>query len=363
MKKVLISGYYGFNNAGDEAVLYSLVAALRGVHDNLEITVLSDDPAHTIKSYDVKAINRWDKKAIYQAIKETDLVISGGGSLLQDVTSKNGILYYLGILGIARILRKKVLIYSQGIGPIKIKRNRFLTGKILNKAAAITVRDIDSKKDLEKMKIKQEILLASDPVLGIDIESIDAARGQELLQLADVDFNKPLLTVSLRKWPADKENYAAITKACDHFARKGFEIIFLPMHFPEDINAARAVLNNMQEPAILLKQHYTVHETLCILKRSDLVVGMRLHALIMSAVVEKPLVAISYDPKIERFMHRLGFYDILHINKLTEKDLIGQIQTSWKQRQSITQDLKAKRKELQAQALIPAHEAAKLLQD
>ncbi|SMB88453.1 Polysaccharide pyruvyl transferase [Desulfonispora thiosulfatigenes DSM 11270] len=88
MKKVILSGYYGFNNAGDEAVLYSIIAALRGLDENLEITVLSNNPEHTIKAYQVKAINRWKVKEIYPAIKEADLVISGGGSLLQDVTSK-----------------------------------------------------------------------------------------------------------------------------------------------------------------------------------------------------------------------------------------------------------------------------------
>lgn len=363
MKKILISGYYGFNNAGDEAVLFSIIAALKEAHKNLEITVLSKDPQHTIKSYNVKAIDRWNKREIYKAIKETDLVISGGGSLLQDVTSKNGILYYLSILVVARILGKKVLIYSQGIGPIENKRNRFLTGKILNKAAAITVRDKDSKKDLEKMKITQDIVLSSDPVLGIDIQSIDQAQGQELLERVKVNIDKPLIAVSLRQWPAEKENYAAIAKTCDHFAKKGFEIIFLPMHFPDDITAGREVVNIMEEEAILLKEDYTVYETLCILKKCDLVVGMRLHSLIMAAVVQKPLVAISYDPKIEGFMHRLGFYDILHINDLKEKELSQQIQRNWDQREQIIQGLKTSNKKLQAQALIPAQKAAKLLKD
>lgn len=363
MKKVILSGYYGFNNAGDEAVLYSIIAALRGLDENLEITVLSNNPEHTIKAYQVKAINRWKVKEIYPAIKEADLVISGGGSLLQDVTSKNGILYYLGIIGIAKFLRKKILIYSQGIGPVTDKRNRLLTGIILNKVAAITVRDTESKKDLEDMKIKQEIILAADPVLGNEAEEIDENIGQELLELANVDINKKLLAVSLREWPVERENYEAIARTCDHFAAEGWEIIFLPMHFPDDISAGREVLKEMKEEAVLLKQNYSPYETLCILKKCDLIVSMRLHALIMGAVVQKPIVAISYDPKIDSFMQSLGFYDILQINNLKENKLTGQIQTAWDQKDTIISDLKVKSRELKIRALIPAEKAQELLKD
>ena len=103
MNKVVLSGYYGFNNAGDEAVLQAIINSLKKADQDLDITVLSNNPEHTTKAYGVKAVNRWKLNEIAGAIKESDLLISGGGSLLQDVTSKNGILYYLGIIGLARI--------------------------------------------------------------------------------------------------------------------------------------------------------------------------------------------------------------------------------------------------------------------
>ncbi|SMB88457.1 polysaccharide pyruvyl transferase CsaB [Desulfonispora thiosulfatigenes DSM 11270] len=260
-------------------------------------------------------------------------------------------------------MRKKILIYSQGIGPVTDKRNRLLTGIILNKVAAITVRDTESKKDLEDMKIKQEIILAADPVLGNEAEEIDENIGQELLELANVDINKKLLAVSLREWPVERENYEAIARTCDHFAAEGWEIIFLPMHFPDDISAGREVLKEMKEEAVLLKQNYSPYETLCILKKCDLIVSMRLHALIMGAVVQKPIVAISYDPKIDSFMQSLGFYDILQINNLKENKLTGQIQTAWDQKDTIISDLKVKSRELKIRALIPAEKAQELLKD
>ena len=59
--KVLLSGYYGFDNAGDEAVLYAIVRALRQVKPDIDITVLSNQPENTAQALDVKAVNRWGK--------------------------------------------------------------------------------------------------------------------------------------------------------------------------------------------------------------------------------------------------------------------------------------------------------------
>ena len=98
MAKILLSGYYGFDNAGDEAVLYAILQSLRKAIPDGEITVLSNQPEQTEAQYKVRAVDRWNKKALYREVKNCDLLISGGGSLLQDVTSKNGILYYLGII-------------------------------------------------------------------------------------------------------------------------------------------------------------------------------------------------------------------------------------------------------------------------
>ena len=87
-KKILLSGYYGFDNVGDEAVLFSIVRDLRAVMgDEAEITVLSNNPETTSARYDVRAVDRWNKKTLLTEIKACDLFISGGGSLLQDVTS------------------------------------------------------------------------------------------------------------------------------------------------------------------------------------------------------------------------------------------------------------------------------------
>ena len=109
MSKILISGYYGFSNAGDEAMLTAIIEALRAERQDVEITVMSGKPEITAEKHGVNSIHRFNPLQIFKAMLSADLLLSGGGSLLQDVTSKRSILYYLSILLMAKLLGKMVI--------------------------------------------------------------------------------------------------------------------------------------------------------------------------------------------------------------------------------------------------------------
>jgi len=67
----------------------------------------------------IHAVSRFDGYSILKSVYQSDLLISGGGSLLQDVTSWKSMMYYLSIIGMGIFFRKKVFLYSQGIGPVR----------------------------------------------------------------------------------------------------------------------------------------------------------------------------------------------------------------------------------------------------
>ena len=323
--KILLSGYYGFDNAGDDAVLFAIVQALREMVKDGEITVLSNQPEKTAKEFGVNAVNRWGKKEIFRAVRNCDVLISGGGSLLQDVTSKNGILYYLGIIKLAQMLGKKVMVYAQGIGPIREPRNRKLTAKILNKVQAITVRDFESRTELLEMGVYREVLVAVDPVLGVDTAQIDATLGIELLQKDGTGFreNTPTLMVAVRNWQHSEYFFRQIAQSCDAAMEKGWQVIFVPFHYPEDVAAGEKIAALMQQKgAMVLQGNYTPCETMAILKNSDMIMGMRLHSLIMGAALLKPLIGLSYDPKVDSFMHLLRQPDCFAVDSVDAQQLI-----------------------------------------
>ena len=199
MCKILISGYYGFGNAGDEALLSSILQALLELEPRAEITVISGNPVETMSTHKVKAIGRFDMWKIYQAVYSCDMLISGGGSLLQDVTSARSLYYYLSIIALANTLGKRVMIYAQGIGPLRKSLVRVTVGHVLNQVSMITVRDHASKEELLSLGIDNApITVTADAVLGM--HPVDTAVGRDILAPYGVDSDRPIVGVSVRAW-------------------------------------------------------------------------------------------------------------------------------------------------------------------
>lgn len=327
MSKILISGYYGFNNLGDEAILESIINNLKKTFKDVEIVVLSENPQVTSDKYHIESISRKNILAIIKAIKNCDLLISGGGSLLQDITSKRSIYYYLGIIALGVAMNKKVMIYSQGIGPIHKKINRKLTSFLLNKVNFITVRDYNSKKDLIEMGIKKEnIVVTTDPV--ISMEKIDKNIGLEILKEECPNFDSSIPTIG---FAFRGRNYTpkfrkvlidAIKELLDEL---NVNIVFIPFHYSEDIEINNDLENVFKDKVIFINKRYEAKQVLSIIENLDLLVGVRLHSLIFSAMANVPMIAISYDPKIDYFMETLGLKSLCSVEELTKEELVDSI--------------------------------------
>jgi len=324
MSKVVISGYYGFNNAGDEAVLFSIVTTLKQLKPDVEIVVLSNDPVKTSQQHGVKAVNRWKVQEVMAAVGKCDLVISGGGSLLQDVTGSRSAIYYLGIVQMAKLLRKPVIYYANGIGPVTRTLTKTLIKIVSNKVDTITVRDDKSLQDLIEMGVTKPLArVTADPALGISREAIDLARGQELLGELGIEINseKPILGICVREWKGLQDYTNKIAKVADEVASQGWQVVLLPMHYPHDVLPSLRVAKAMNYPAVVAEKEYHVKDILAMIGNLELLVGMRLHALIMSAVMNVPFVGISYDPKVDRFLELMGLEGAGTVHGLNENSL------------------------------------------
>ena len=168
MKRLLLSGYYGYGNAGDEAVLAGLVAGFRAVRpaEDLELVALSGSPAETEAAHGIAAADRYKPGALLREIRRADLFLSGGGSLLQDVTSAHGIFYYLGVVRMAQAMGRKTMFIAQGIGPLKRARSRRLVRSVANRLNAVTVRDPGSADLLREIGVtRPPIEVTADPAL------------------------------------------------------------------------------------------------------------------------------------------------------------------------------------------------------
>ncbi len=314
--KIMISGYYGFNNTGDEAILKSMVGAFKEKIPQIKITVLSHNPLQTSQTYQVKATNRLHLISIIRCLRDTDLFISGGGGLLQDSTGKGwSILYYLGLILIAKIVKVPVMIYAQGIGPVNKQINKKLMKWILNKVDLITVRDNSSKELLGNLGVvKPSIYVNSDPVFLLKKKNINQTIDSYpcIRELIHSD-NRPLIGVSVREYKSNGSDSKRIfAQAADYLIENyKAKIVFIPFQFDEDVHISEEILSLMRNKAEVLKIKLEPEELLSILSRLSLVVGARLHSIIFSSMANIPFVAFNYDPKIKYFVEDLGLSELL----------------------------------------------------
>lgn len=361
MNKIVISGYYGFGNAGDEAMLAAILEAILEVIPDADITVISGNPQQTAEKHGVKALGRFSGMKIFKAISQSDLVISGGGSLLQDVTSKRSLYYYLSIIKLATFLHKKVMLYAQGIGPLQRKQAQKAVGSVLNNATLITVRDEKSKQELERLGVNNpEIIVTADAVLSM--HPVDPSIGKRLLKDYPISGVKPRIGVSVRNWKDHTAYRQELANALDQLQKdENAEIVFIPMQAPDDVKEAREIAKLMSGNAYVLDQVYTTTELLALTGCMDLVLGVRLHALVFASLMGKPVVGISYDPKITNFLQMIGKVPIGTLAELNAQNLVKEVK-SYLQDKNLNDKSLVLINELREESLKNAHIAMSLLQ-
>jgi polysaccharide pyruvyl transferase CsaB len=292
--RFLLSGYYGFGNLGDEALLEVIVDQLRARWPGCTVDVLSGDPAQTARTYGVEATPRMDFGRVREAIARADVVLSGGGGLLQNATSLRSLLYYSGVIRSAVRAGKPTMIFGQSIGPLDFW-GRAVVRNCCRGLTAATVRDARSRALLSSLLPGLSVEQTADPVFLFEPggEPLDlAAEG-----LAD-DDGAPLVVVSVRKWQGADATAEALAQACDRLAAKhGARVALLPLGGPPDAEVSTAVIRKAASAPVLLPD-YPLGQAAQVIGRASLVIGMRLHALIIAARLGVPFLALPYDPKV-----------------------------------------------------------------
>ncbi len=322
MSKIVISGYYGFANAGDEAMLTAIVKSLRNAEKSVDLTVISGAPQNTAAKHKVSSVHRFSPLEIYSAVANCDLLLSGGGSLLQDVTSKKSLLYYLAIIWLGKLLNKKVMLYAHGIGPIRSKVLRKITQTICNQVDLITVRDNDSLDELRRLGVTDtKIKLTADAVLTL--AQAKKEQGFKLLQKFNLNQAEPIVAISVRSWGSSDKYLQEMAKAADVLSEKNsVQIALLPLQYPADVVACKKVQQFMKQKATVLDAAFDTEEFLALAGSFSLLIGMRLHALIFAAVMNTPFIALSYDPKIDGFVKEALGINIGAIEEFAAEDLV-----------------------------------------
>jgi polysaccharide pyruvyl transferase CsaB len=301
--RILISGYYGFGNLGDEALLEIIVAQLRTRWPLAEIDVLSAEPDATRQALCVDATPRGDVAAVRRAIERADIVLSGGGGLLQNATSLRSLVYYAGIVRTAIRAAKKTMIFAQSVGPLDFV-GRQIVRECCRGLSAATVRDERSRALLAPLVPSVAVRRTADPVFLFDPpepESSDLA-AQGLGEGSD-----PLVVVCVRKAGNFADGASRVAQAVDRLAEEhGVRVGFVAFGGPVDAEASTIVMRKCRSSPTLLPTE-GLASVAQIIGRARLLIGMRLHSLILAVRLGVPFLAIPYDPKVAGLCEDIGY--------------------------------------------------------
>ncbi len=334
---VLLSGYYGFQNSGDDALLLAILNGLKEKEPNLRAAVLSAAPKDTRMQYGVDAIARGNLCSIRRAMKKSRMLISGGGSLIQDETSPQSLWYYLSILRLAKAFGLKVIQLANGFGPVKYKYNERLCRKIIPKSVdMITLRDSHSESILTRLGldgVKHKV--TADPALTL--VPAKESRIDSLLDAAGLPKDAAFITVSVRTSKNARGDFKAqMAQALDTLAAKHKRsILFLPMQYPRDLECSRDIARRMKTKSFCIETAPDIEQTMQILKKADMIVAMRLHTLIYAAAMGKNAVAIDYDPKIRGFMQDAKMTHCIPLTELNADLLVREVDACMQNQQTI----------------------------
>lgn len=332
MTKILICGYYGLDNIGDEAILSGMLNSLKDYIDSPEFYVVTNNPDETHKLHGITSVKQTFKEgfprflvnsittsevsSIFRHIHNCDIFILGGGSLLQDLKA-----YYLpvllSLLSYANNIKKKTVIYGIGAGPINTMLGKKLINKVLNKTDLITVRDSMSKKVLESCGIKN-VIQTADPAFNIPItmkpsirlnsEGSDGAFGSTLYNwLHDSDiYRNPGFGAS--DLLSRRKNIAKLySRINDKFDKNIFLVPTVSVDYDGYLDIAK---HTNSSRIYVAKYDNNINSLLFRLSQFELLIGMRLHSLILASILGVPFVPISYCGKTKSYL------DLMDINDL-----------------------------------------------
>lgn len=333
-KRIVITGYYGFGNAGDDAILQTVVARLRTARPGSEIVVVpypGGDLEAVGRLVAAETVSGSEIETVLAMVTDAELLIIGGGGLIQDYlpidpstrfTPRYADLAFWTTLAIAaRTHGVPVTGWALGVGPLDTAVGRAEAALLFAQMGMVTVRDRASA-DLVRTLGNHRVEVTADPVYLA--EPADTGLLDRLTRVDDLPRTGTIrVGVTLRRW--EGADVAVLAGQLDILAeRLDADIIFVPFqqsrrgldHDALIATKVAAAMTRRERRGVIVSE-LTPEEKGQVLAACDLVVTMRLHAAILAAVAHRPVLAIAYDPKVSQAMEDLGRGEaVLAMNRL-----------------------------------------------
>ncbi len=339
---IIISGYYGYDNIGDDSILTPLIGGIKERLPDAKITVLARNPKKVEHICRVRTLNRFNLFSIWREMKHAKLLISGGGSLLQDGTSKKSLLYYAYIMRSAKRHGLRVMVYANGLGPLSAPSSREAAAKAISCADYISFRERSSLELLGELGVsRDDARVTADPALLLSaaqdkwVDYIEAREG----------ISAPYFIVSIKDGntfngaKTDGDVLDSLAADIREISEKySLTPLYIPMYVGRD-GAITKRLADMVGRGVVVEK-LTASELCGLIKRARFVVGTRLHMLIFAASMAVPMIGITYDPKIDAFLDYINRREnMLDIRTFKQGELVAACEAIVKDEDAIREQL------------------------
>lgn len=380
MRRVGVIGWYGHGNVGDDALLYTIYNLFKVRLPELDVVIVADNPESLQSQFGVASIEtiplsfkclarRWSK--MYSIIFNwwcLDALVLGGGGFFADDGSRKNVLKWSLYIVLARLMGLRIFAYCIGVGPLRHKTSRIFARFAFSLVDTIIVRDEESCNCLLQTGLNKDITVAVDPVVNLEITPTDILALLEKVQLTSDDafvaIAIPPYFHDEQRWPGQQKKWQIFCQSWAHVVDEiiawGMTPLFVPMqHCPpdyslfSDIDAAEKIINLTQKPhlAKILYQPLNTSEAAAIFAKAELVLAMRLHAIILAVTAGAPVAGAIYHHKVKELVKRLSldtyFVDVIG---LSPNILLATVRHAWADRLLISSTIANHLPQLKAQA-------------
>ena len=340
-KKILIWGYYGANNFGDDLIFNVLFENLQSLKDEYEFWYSVKDPESSYRNIDATPIQFFNRKSsfkplnfllniiqLFSTILKMDAVIIGGGTQFFEIDGRKNISILLKNIAckICKIRGKAFITAGVGVGNVTSKRGMKNIAQLFNKATYSFVRDQNSYDRLIELGVKPNKVTLGKDLSYYSKKVLDFIPSNESIETKCIGINVFDYYNYIEKSAEKNQAFRkALTSFLSHLENEGYTIHLFALQKGSggrDFEFMKEISTGIKH-----KFHYykdDINHFMNMVGKMDINIGMRYHLAVISLQFGVPTIGVNYQPKVRREFKLFNIEEfVLEMDDILKGNILG----------------------------------------